>query len=135
MDRDVRAWRRHCRSGWVALAAATVLFAQLLIGSYATGASAATVQFDSLGQIICASQGADRAAGGTDPAGPHHLPDCCLAGCLMVAPAAAPPEGLSSGLLLPPLPSSVAFVVEVSVFGPPERGGTPANPRAPPILS
>ncbi len=130
---NVRAWRRLCRGGWVALAATTVLLAQLLIGAAATSASAATVQLDSLGLVICSTQGAEGTAGGSDPAGPHHLPDCCLAGCTMAAPIASPPEGLSGGLMLPPLPSSVAFVVEVSAVGPPERGGTPAKPRAPPI--
>ncbi|PPE78241.1 hypothetical protein C3941_19435 [Kaistia algarum] len=125
--------RRHRGTYWVALVAAYVLLAQALFGALATGASAAPVQFDLAGHIICASQGAERLPGDSAPIGQHHLPDCCLVGCSMFMSAALPAQGAAGVLRLPARPATIAFAVRESTHRVADRGGSPSKPRAPPI--
>ena len=121
------------RTRWgsrVALCAAWLLVVQALLTGLSLGASAAPVQRDFFGNVICS----EAARSGTEdgqPANPAHLPTCCVLGCSMAAAAAVPP---------PPAPGLPAARPAGRFVAPPsadERGArsafrTPRNTRAPP---
>lgn len=130
----LRTWRANGRGSWIALVAAYVLLAQSLFAAFAIGASAAPLVDNPAGAVLCAPLGAVPAPDGTPLPGNHHLPDCCLTGCMMFGPAALPaPDG--PGLLAPAAAHATAIRPMGSHIAALPRRGTPIHPRAPPATA
>ncbi|TKT82403.1 hypothetical protein [Aquamicrobium sp. LC103] len=122
---------RQKGSFWVALVAAYMLVLQSAMGALALGIGPSQPALDAFGNPLCIT-GTERSdAGGK--AGHGLLPDCCVPGCAMFAPASNPPEAASVATL-PSLPGRISFAVERDISVPaPEHH--PGNPRAPPLTA
>jgi len=117
------------RNAWVAIVAAYILLLQAVLGSPMLGAAADPLRVGAFG-VICSTTGAGAEA--DQPGLPqHHLPDCCLNGCLMSGMAALPgaetapfvaPSRLESSAIPPAADVALSF-----------RRDHTANPRAPPM--
>ncbi|MBN9019318.1 MAG: hypothetical protein J0H11_18045 [Rhizobiales bacterium] len=118
----------------MALVAAYVLLIQALFGAFAIGASAGPLIDQPGSAVLCAPLGAEPAPDGTPLAPGHHLPDCCLTGCMMFGAAILPP--LSAGGIFVPakIDAAPARPAAIALSVPPRRG-TPIHPRAPPATA
>ncbi|MBN8998880.1 MAG: hypothetical protein J0H54_05640 [Rhizobiales bacterium] len=119
--------RRRC--SWVAILAAYALVVQALLGGLMLGASASP---GAAGVVLCLTDG-PASPSADAPAGPHRLPDCCLAGCPMFGHA-LPPAPLLGALALLGVEASPESVSEPAPRVE-AREGRPANPRAPPVAA
>lgn len=111
------------------LLAAWLLVLQAVFGGLAMGAHAGMgVALGPSGEVICLNI----PVGGDEPDKTGHLPDCCTAGCRVVATAALPPPE-PAALPAPfaaPAPVLAAPLAEAARPGP---GRLPHNARAPPV--
>jgi len=113
--------RRIGWSLWVALAVAGLIAAQPLLGAAALAAAPP-------GAVICGAQ----APRGT-PSDPAHAPGCCLIGCPMYAPLAAPPDGAGLDARQPSPVAPAAMGADKGLILSPER--SQRHPRAPPRMT
>jgi len=113
--------RRIGWSLWVALAAAGLIAAQPLPGAAASGVAQP-------GAVICGAQ-APRGI----PSDHAHAPGCCLIGCPMHAPLAAPPAVAGSDARQPSPLAPAAMGADRSFALSPER--SQRQPRAPPRMT
>jgi hypothetical protein len=114
--------RRIGWSLWVALAAAWLIAAQPLLGAAALAAAPGAALS---GAVICGTN-----APRENRSDHAHPPGCCLIGCPMCAPLAAPPfiAGLDARQPMPMAPSAVD--ADDGLILAPERNQR--QPRAPP---
>jgi len=111
-------------SAWITLAAACALVVHLFVSGFV----GATLAADG-GTVICSATASAKFPGSDHPAGRHRAPDCCLAGCPMVAGNADLPVAvhilprLAEDQLLPPSPRHGID---------PLREWSPVKPRGPP---
>jgi hypothetical protein len=122
-----QGWRRK----WQPLLFAFAILLHLVVGGAVEGALAAESGRSSF--IICSIEaGGDHHSGPVEPASHRHMPDCCIAGCPMLAGAATTVISAvdfgdhvrSLGRIFPP--DTLAAL-------PPER--QPFAPRAPPMMA
>lgn len=130
----LRTWRASGRGSWIALVAAYVLLIQALFGAFAIGASAGPLIDQPGGAIICAPLGAVPAPDGSPLPASHHLPDCCLTGCMMFGAAILPPFG-AGGIFVPAKADAVPVRPTGIALPAAPRRGTPIHPRAPPVTA
>lgn len=117
------------RSRWsfgVAFAAALMLMLQSLTGAWATGTNP-NPQTDIFGNVLCVTSGAEH--GAPDTGGHTKSSECCLAGCSMFSPAAAPSNAVILDAPYRLLWLAPSLATDVVLVASPYR---PGNPRAPP---
>jgi hypothetical protein len=126
-SRGKQGWRRQ----WQPLLFAFTILLHLAVGGAAEGALAAESGASSF--IICSIEaGAGHHSGPVEPVSHRHMPDCCIAGCPMLAGAATTVISAvdfgdhvqSLGCIFPP--DTLAAL-------PPER--QPFAPRGPPATA
>lgn len=111
-------------SAWIALAAACALVVHLFVSGFV----GATLAADG-GTAICSATASAGFPGSDHPAGRHTAPDCCLAGCPMVAGKADVPVAVYlAPLAVPnqPLPAAPRHRIA------PLHEWSPVSPRGPP---
>jgi hypothetical protein len=109
--------RRKGWSVWIALAAAWLIAVQPLLSAAALAAQP--------GAVMCGTQ-----APRDNPSDHSHPPGCCMIGCPMCAPLAAPPivAGLDARQPIPMAPATAG--ADAGLILSPERNQR--QPRAPP---
>jgi hypothetical protein len=112
-------------TAWTVLAAAVALVAHLFIAGMASAALAGTP-----GVVLCSGMGHGSVPAHHDPGKQPRVPDCCVAGCAMVAGTAALPK---LPVVFPPreAASAVAPAVRPAVHVE-SHERSPINPRGPP---
>ncbi|MFG1372932.1 hypothetical protein V5F32_12225 [Xanthobacter oligotrophicus] len=122
------AWR-----AWTAVAAAYLLVLQVLVTGIAGGAHAASFGLDPIATAMCGPSAHGAMVPPDDGAlPPHQSLSCCVLGCSMFGPDAAPPPAAWNLVRHPVL------VVADTVFAWPRavrrsaHGASPGLPRAPP---
>lgn len=125
------AWR-----AWTAVAAAYLLVLQVLVMGIAGGAHAAPLSLDHVVTVMCGPS----AHGGTalpvdgGPA-PHQSPSCCVLGCSMFGPGAAPPPASWSHVRHPLAGAADTVSVRPLLVRWSAHGASPGLPRAPPGMA
>lgn len=128
------AWR-----DWTAIAAAYLLVLQILAVGLAAGAQAAMQGADASGIICTTSQASKSQAPGAPgpdggrPAG-HDGPDCCVMGCPMFTPAAAPPPAIG-GITTPAMRPALAIRMRGEPRLVSDQRHSPGLARAPPVAA
>ncbi|MFG1293036.1 hypothetical protein [Xanthobacter versatilis] len=122
------AWR-----AWTAVAAAYLLVLQVLVTGIAGGVHAASFGLDPAATAMCGPS----AHGGTAPADdgalpPHDSLSCCVLGCSMLGPGAAPPPAEWSLVRHPVMVVADAAYPSSREARRTVRGSSPGLPRAPP---
>ncbi|MFG1412175.1 DUF2946 family protein [Xanthobacter sp. VTT E-85241] len=131
------SWR-----AWAAIAAAYLLVLQMLAVGLAAGAQAAQVaaqvsaaQGPDAFAILCSSAPAEDASQTGDGTPSHHDGlDCCVMGCPMFGPAAAPPPA-AEGFVVPVRHAASILMRGADVSAAPGQRRSPSRARAPPTIA
>jgi len=124
--------RRHGRFGLVAVAVAIVMALQILLGTFAMAANAATPMVDAFGNMLCINSAEGDDSGSTPNKDRPLLPECCTLACGLVHSFV--PADTSVAALFNPL--SEPLQRPVIRFAEPFHSvldSLPGNPRAPPF--
>jgi hypothetical protein len=126
------SWR-----AWAAIAAAYLLVLQMLAVGLAAGVQAAPAagQGPDAFAILCSSAPAEDASQTGDGAPSHHDGlDCCVMGCPMFGPTAAPPPA-AQGFVAPVRHAASIPMRGADVSAAPGQRRSPSRARAPPTIA
>ncbi|OYX74916.1 MAG: hypothetical protein B7Y95_04830 [Rhizobiales bacterium 32-66-11] len=126
------SWR-----AWAAIAAAYMLVLQMLAVGLAAGAQAAQVaaQGPDAFAILCSGAPAeDGSQTGDGPPSHHEGMDCCVMGCPMFGPAAAPPPA-AAGFVAPIRHAASLLMRGADFSAAPGQRRSPSRARAPPAIA
>ncbi|MFG1426826.1 DUF2946 family protein [Roseixanthobacter glucoisosaccharinicivorans] len=126
------SWR-----AWAAIAAAYLLVLQMLAVGLAAGAQAAQAAAqgpDAFG-VICSSSPTENGSPTEGGAPAHHDGlDCCVLGCPMFGPAAAPPPA-AEGFVAPVRHAAAMLRRGADFSAAPGQRRSPSRARAPPAIA
>ncbi|OYZ93309.1 MAG: hypothetical protein B7Y01_01370 [Xanthobacter sp. 17-67-6] len=126
------SWR-----AWTAIAAAYLLVLQMLAVGLAAGVQAApaAAQGPDAFAILCSSAPAEDGSQTGDGAPSHHDGmDCCVLGCPMFGPAAAPPPAVQ-GFVAPVRHAASLLMRGADFSAAPGQRRSPSRARAPPAIA